>query len=102
MAREVLGQMACPECGGPAEVKQQKNGLAYRWCLDCNEQYFPRTAEASDRLLAKCGAAKPAPAPAPVPKADPVTLPAPDTKPAAPKAKPKAASPFDILAQFNK
>lgn len=96
MAREVLGTMACPECGGPAEVKQQKNGLAYRWCMDCNAQYFPRTAEASDRLLAKCGAAKPAP----VPKADPVTVSAPEPKPA-PKAKPKA-SPFDILAQFNK
>lgn len=100
MAREVLGTMACPECGGPAEVKKQKNGLAYRWCIDCNAQYFPRTAEASDRLLTKCGAAKPAPAP--VPKADPVTVSAPEEKPAAPKAKPKAASPFDILAQFNK
>lgn len=100
MAREVLGTMACPECGGPAEVKKQKNGLAYRWCMDCNAQYFPRTAEASDRLLAKCGAAKPAPAP--VPKAEPVTVTPPEEKPAAPKAKPKAASPFDILAQFNK
>lgn len=113
MAREILGQMACPECGGAAEVKQQKNGLAYRWCMDCHAQYFPRTAEASDRLLAKCGAAKPAPvtAPAPVPATAPKpkpkatqtptqTPPKPQTP--EPQAKPKAASPFDILGQFTK
>ena len=105
MAREVLGHMACPECGSEAEVKKQKNGLAYRWCTECNAQYFPRTAEASDRLLANCGALKPAPVPAAkpatAPKADPVTVTAPEPKPAAAKAKPKA-SPFDILGQFNK
>ena len=75
MAREIIGHMACPECGGAAEVKRTKAGLAYRWCLDCHAQYFPRTAEASDRLLQKCGAAKPptvtAPAPAPAPKQKP-------------------------------
>lgn len=92
MAREVLGEMACPECGGVAEVKAQKNGMAYRWCTDCNAQYFPRTAEASDRLLAKCGAKKPAPAPEPA--APTVTAPAPAP---APKAKPKTANPFDFL-----
>lgn len=107
MAREVLGQMACPECGGAAEVKKTKAGLAYRWCMDCHAQYFPRTPEASDRLLAKCGAAKPAPvtdtAPAPAPKATqtPTQTP-PKTQTPEPKAKPKAASPFDILGQFNK
>ncbi|MGV0983498.1 MAG: hypothetical protein ACOYB2_03020 [Limnohabitans sp.] len=113
MAREVLGHMVCPECGSEAEVKKQKNGLAYRWCTECNAQYFPRTAEASDRLLEKCGAQKPVP----VPKKEPVTVTAPSgnvtsitttttTTPvpvpvSAPKAKPKA-SPFDILGQFNK
>jgi hypothetical protein len=102
MAREVLGHMACPECGEQAEVKKQKNGLAYRWCTECNAQYFPRTVEASDRLLTKCGAAKPAPVPEPAPKAAPVTVTPPEPKPAAPKAKPKAAHPFDILAHFNK
>lgn len=105
MAREILGQMACPECGGAAEVKKQKNGLAYRWCMDCHGQYFPRTAEASDRLLAKCGAAKPAtvtaPAPAPAPKATQTPAKTQTPEPAA-KAKPKAATPFDILGQFSK
>lgn len=100
MAREIMGTMACPECGGAAEVKRQKNGLAYRWCMDCHAQYFPRTAEASDRLLAKCGAAKPAPAPA---APTTVTVPAPAPAPtAAPKASKPKASPFDILAQFSK
>lgn len=92
MAREIIGQMACPECGGAAEVKRTKAGLAYRWCLDCHAQYFPRTAEASERLLAKCGAAKPptvtapapAPAPAPKPKAEPPAPPAKATKAPAP------------------
>lgn len=83
-AREVLGTLACPECGGAAEVKRQKNGLAYRWCMDCHAQYFPRSADASDRLLAKCGA-----------KAQAVTAPEPAPAPA---PKPKAsANPFDFL-----
>jgi hypothetical protein len=81
-AREVLGTLACPECGGAAEVKRQKNGLAYRWCMDCHAQYFPRNADASDRLLAKCGA-----------KPQAVTAPAPEPPPK-PKAKP---GPFDFL-----
>lgn len=56
--REVLGVMACPECGHPdAEVKVQKNGLVYRFCPECNAQYFPRTVDASARLLAKVGGA---------------------------------------------
>ena len=55
--REIIGTMPCPECGMEgAEVKWQKSGLAYRWCPECNAQYFTRTKEASDRLLAKVGA----------------------------------------------
>lgn len=101
MAREILGHMACPECGSEAEVKKQKNGLAYRWCTECNAQYFPRTAEASDRLLTKCGAATPAPVPEKKPAPAPVTVSAPAPTQPVPKARPKA-SPFDILGQFNK
>lgn len=63
MTREVIGHMDCPECGSEAEVKRTKAGLAYRWCTECNAQYFPRTAEASDRLIAKCEGAKPEPVP---------------------------------------
>jgi hypothetical protein len=104
MAREIIGTLACPECGGAAEVKKQKNGMAYRWCLDCHGQYFPRTAEASARLVAKCSPTVTAPAPAPA-KADPdpkPAKPAPKAKPADPApapapAKPKAAGPFDFL-----
>ena len=64
--REVLGTMDCPECGmSGAEIKAQKTGLLYRWCPDCNAQYFPRTAEASERLGKKAGIGA-AVAPAPV------------------------------------
>ena len=75
--REVLGLVKCPECDfDGAEVKLQKNGKAYRYCPECDAQYFARTDAASDRLLAKAGAKKaqepePKPAPAPEPKAAP-------------------------------
>lgn len=60
MAREKLGECVCPECGFTgAEIKKQKSGLAYRWCPECNAQYFARCEATSGRLLAKCGA-KPA------------------------------------------
>ena len=107
MTREVIGHMDCPECGGAAEVKRTKAGLAYRWCTECNAQYFPRTAEASDRLIGKCTDAKLAPLPvtgtepkpaaakvkpAPTPKAEPVPAPAP--------APAKPRSPFDDALAF--
>lgn len=54
--REVLGVMDCPECGlSGAEVKRAKSGLLYRWCPECNAQYFPRTDEASARLAKRAG-----------------------------------------------
>lgn len=57
--REVFGKCECPECGFPdAEIKLQKSGLAYRWCPDCCAQYFPRTKEASDRMIKKYGIAQ--------------------------------------------
>ena len=75
--KEPVGTMICPECGlDGAHVKQAKSGLLYRWCPDCNAQYFPRTPEASDRLKAKmhplpgtetAPEATPAPAPLPLP-----------------------------------
>ena len=88
MTRAIIGQIDCPECGGAAEVKRTKAGLAYRWCLDCHAQYFPRTAEASDRLIAKCGggAAKAATVTATAP--EPVTAPAPAKARAAPAPAP--------------
>jgi predicted nucleic acid-binding Zn-ribbon protein len=48
------GLMDCPECGfHDAEVKLSKSGMLYRYCPDCNAQYFARTPEASGRLAAK-------------------------------------------------
>lgn len=56
MKKEILGTLACPECGhDAAEVKQQKNGLPYRYCPECDAQYFPRTTAAGNRLWAKIG-----------------------------------------------
>lgn len=83
--KQIIGVMACPECGFPdAEVKPQKNGLLYRFCPDCNAQYFPRTAETSERLAVKMtpvsvtgteqeGAPSPAQVPEPEPKKKPAS-----------------------------
>jgi len=103
MAREILGTCPCPECGGAAEVKKQKNGMAYRWCMDCHAQYFPRCERTSLRLLEKCGI-KSEPVrerePAPPPVAVLVPEPHPEAK-AAPVPKPQPAparpGPFDFL-----
>jgi Zn-finger nucleic acid-binding protein len=75
MGREVLGVVTCPECGlEGAQVKRQKNGLAYRFCPDCAAQYFPRDEVASNRLLAKIKPASvtvTAEAPGPKPETEP-------------------------------
>lgn len=105
MAREVLGTMICPECGfEDAEVKRQSNpALAYRWCPECNAQYFARNPETTARLLEKIGhspvtdteppAAEKKPEPAPPPVAV-----APATAPAAqPKKKPGMAEAMAFL-----
>lgn len=100
-AKNLVGLCTCPECAfDEAEVKKTKAGLAYRWCPECNAQYFPRCESTSTRLIGKCHtlaervpdaepaaqpvAKTPAMAPAPVP----------DTKPAPKAAKP---GPFDFL-----
>lgn len=49
-----LGFMICPECGFEhAEIKMTKTNLAYRYCPDCNAQYFTRNIEGSERLKSK-------------------------------------------------
>jgi DNA-directed RNA polymerase subunit RPC12/RpoP len=55
MGSQVLKEVECPECGGAAQVKRQKSGLLYRWCMDCRAQYFAKSPEASDRLAARYG-----------------------------------------------
>lgn len=75
MARkDLIGLTHCPECDNEAaEVRPDKNGLAYRYCPACGSQYFTRAADQDRRLRAKMrpvpGAA-PTPAPAPAPKAE--------------------------------
>ncbi len=96
MAREVLGMMKCPECGGAAEVKKTRAGLAYRWCMDCNAQYFPRSAEASDRLLEKCGAVTVREA-EPERKPEPEQHRKPEPKPKEKAKQAKMPGPFDFL-----
>lgn len=102
MGREVLGTMVCPECGQPhAQVKAQKNGKPYRYCPECDAQYFARSDLAAAALLAKVGktapapaAAPAAPAPEPAAKAKPAAKPAAKTAPApAPAAEPNAPAP---------
>lgn len=74
-AKEVLGTMTCPECGFPdAEIKRDKAGNLYRYCPDCNAQYFtrgdPKRSANLERHLNKpapAPAADPAPAAAPAP-----------------------------------
>lgn len=40
---KVIGHMPCPECGlAGAEIKVDKGLNPYRWCPDCNAQYFTR------------------------------------------------------------
>lgn len=78
MGRDVLGTMRCPECGhDAAQVKEQKNGKPYRYCPECDAQYFARSDAAAAALLAKIGRA---------PKLADEQGAAPAAKPAAPAA----------------
>ena len=46
MPKKLIGHVACPECNFPdAEVGEDKNGHPYRFCPDCNAQYFTRGDE---------------------------------------------------------
>jgi hypothetical protein len=43
MAKTIIGHIACPECEfADAEVGVDKNGNPYRYCPECNAQYFTR------------------------------------------------------------
>lgn len=101
MAKKLLGLCTCPECHfDEAEVKTTKAGLAYRWCPECNAQYFPRCESTSKRLVDKCHTVaeqeeKPAQqVPEQKPQVQPVPKPQPKPRPA-----PKKAGAFDFLFQ---
>lgn len=76
MRKPAIGTMPCPECDFPdAEVREDKAGKAYRYCPDCNAQYFARTVEADRRLREKmrpAGPPEPSPPALPVPEPEPV------------------------------
>lgn len=49
-----IGFMTCPECDHEhAEIKQDKNGHAYRYCPECNTQTFTRDDVRSERMIKK-------------------------------------------------
>lgn len=97
--RELVGTCICPECGkSGAEVKTQKNGLLYRFCPDCNAQYFPRTGEMSARLAAQCGIVPAEEIPVTVTAAPKPEAEALKPEAQAPKPKPKSSSLGDALA----
>lgn len=86
--REVIGVCNCTECGfEDAEIKAQKSGLLYRWCPECNAQYFTRDTVTSERLRAKIRGA--------VPKVAPVTVP--DSAPEPVKPAPKPAQKVEAV-----
>ncbi|QXZ10955.1 hypothetical protein KUF54_07110 [Comamonas sp. Y33R10-2] len=96
MAKKIIGTCPCPECGmGGAEVKETKAGLAYRWCPECNAQYFPRCEATSARLLEKCGI-KPEPVREREPEPELVNPVMAPVQVAKPQRKP-VANPFDMF-----
>jgi len=71
MAKKLLGHTTCPECGfADAEVGEDKSGHPYRYCPDCNAQYFPRSDTTRvANLKKKIRPAGGVPSPSPVPAA---------------------------------
>lgn len=81
MGLEVLGSMACPECGrSGAIIKRQKTGRLYRFCAaGCQAQFFARNDEQEKAMRANL-------APVPVTGTDRPAAPGTGTAaPAAPK-----------------
>lgn len=98
--KNLLGYGTCPECQfDEAEVKTTKAGFSYRWCPECNAQYFPRCKATSDRLLDKMHTTAtadeqaPAPALAPAPVTEAVPVPVPEKA----KTPGRGPGPFDFL-----
>ena len=80
--RPTIGTLPCPECGATAEVKEDKNGHAYRFCPECTAQYFTRGGDREAALRAKLK-------PAAVPAQAPAATPAPNDRSDEPTAKKK-------------
>lgn len=71
MARESVGNVACPCCGEQADVRVQKNGRSYVMCNDpmCGFQGFTRSDHADQKLRSRMTAKAPAAAPDKKPEA---------------------------------
>jgi len=49
-----IGYCTCPDCGHTdCEIKEDKNGHAYRFCPECNLQTFTRDTVKSERMKSK-------------------------------------------------
>ena len=91
MAKNLIGHCDCPECGKEAEVGKDKRDNLYRYCPDCNAQYFTRgDKQRTENVLAKTRLLKVEAPPAPE-QSKPAATPAPAAAPAAPPKKPATA-----------
>lgn len=73
---ELIGLTDCPECHFPdAEVRNDKSGSPYRFCPDCESQYFTRgESKRAKNLMSKIRKSE-APPGAPAASVAPVVLP---------------------------
>lgn len=102
-AGKLVGHVACPECKtSGAEVKEDKNGHLYRWCPDCNAQYFTRGDDRRMKNLREQMTPLPAPSSEPAkvdqPPAASSKRATPDPAPSDPamKGSPQGRKPFSL------
>ncbi|MFM7000411.1 MAG: hypothetical protein ACKOXU_05035 [Limnohabitans sp.] len=104
MEKVIFGHIDCPTCGvaNGMRITHDKNGDPFGYCeAECGQQLrIGGDKRRSNKFLARFPWAAGSP-PVTETGKEPVTVTAPEPTPAAAKAKPKA-SPFDLLAQFNK
>lgn len=81
---EVLGHIECPACGwADMEVRADKKGNPYGYCIECNQQIFTHGGTRGAHLLARMRkASAPAADPAPTTPAGSPREPAPEDAPA--------------------
>jgi hypothetical protein len=97
MKKTAIGHIACPTCDhADAEVKEDKNGHAFIFCPDCNQQLFTR-GDHRDAKLRKKMRPVTVTVTAPPVAVPTVSLPVPD-----PNTPPKAAAPKPAPAPAEK
>jgi len=104
MEKVIFGHIDCPTCGAAKgmRITHDKNGDPFGYCeAECGQQLrIGGDKRRSNKFLARFPWAAGTTSVTDTGK-KPVTAPEPQANPPVPKAKPKA-SPFDLLAQFNK